>query len=66
MNFQSWLILWRRNNDGENVYITASTIRNQTIIEKNSMVGMGSVVTKNIGENQVVVGMPSKKIRDRY
>lgn len=51
---------------GENVYITASTIRNQTIVEKNSMVGMGSVVTKNIGENQVVVGMPSKKIRDRY
>lgn len=48
---------------GENAYISASTIRNQTKIGKDAIVGMGSVVTEDVEENEVVVGVPAKAIR---
>ena len=50
----------------ENAYIVGSIIKNQSIIGKDSLVGMGSVVTKNIGRNKVVVGAPAREIRDNY
>lgn len=44
---------------GKNCYISTSLIRNQLIIGDNVTVGMGSVVVKNIGDNEVVYGNPA-------
>lgn len=49
---------------GENAYVSASTVRNQANIGKDAIVGMGSVVTADVGENKVVVGAPAKVIRE--
>lgn len=49
---------------GENAYIVSSTVRNQCKIGRNTMVGMGSIVTKDIEDNKVVIGAPAKIIRD--
>jgi len=40
------------------------TIRNRKRVHKNAIVGMGSVVIKDVEENNVVVGNPAKKIKD--
>jgi len=40
-----------------------SCIRNSTKLGKNVMVGMGSVVTKNIEDGWVIVGVPARKIK---
>lgn len=40
-----------------------STILGGITIGENAMVGAGSVVTKNVKDNEVVVGVPAKKIR---
>jgi len=37
-------------------------VRNRMIIEENTIVGIGSVVVKNVEENTVVVGNPAKKL----
>lgn len=47
----------------DNAYIVGSIIRNQSSVGNNSMVGMGSVVTKNIEDNCVVYGSPAKVVR---
>lgn len=48
----------------DNVIIApSSTIRNQKTIGANSLVGMGSIVTKDIPENEIWIGTPAKKIR---
>jgi len=38
-----------------------SVIRNRVLIGCNSIVGMGSVVTKNIPPNSIVYGNPAKQ-----
>lgn len=48
---------------GEKSYITASTVGNQTMIGSNSVIGMGSVVTKPIGDNRIAYGIPAKEIK---
>lgn len=48
---------------GDNSYITYSLIRNQCSVGKNSTVGMGSVVNKNVGDNTIVIGNPAKVLR---
>lgn len=45
---------------GSGSYITASTIQNQTEIGEHSVVGMGSVVMKPIGDNVIAYGIPAK------
>lgn len=40
-------------------------IKNQIKVGKHAMVGMGTVVLKDVPENKVVVGTPGKVIRDR-
>ena len=40
-----------------------STIICGNIIKENSLIGAGSVVTKNVEKNTVVVGNPAKVIR---
>lgn len=47
----------------ENSYIASAIVKNQCTIGKNSMVGMGSVVTKNIADNKTVLGIPAKEIK---
>lgn len=50
---------------GENCYISTSQIRNQISIGKNVIVGMGSVVVKDIEDNSVVAGVPAEVIRKK-
>lgn len=50
---------------GKNVWIGASaTILPGVTIGDNSIVGAGSVVTKDVAANTIVVGTPAKKLRD--
>ena len=49
---------------GEFCYVgTGSSIRNGVTVGKNSLIGMGSVVTKDIESDSVVYGAPAKFIR---
>ena len=41
-------------------------VRNGVKIGRNVMVGMGSVVTKNIDDNSVAYGIPARVVRKRY
>ena len=50
---------------GEDAYITSSVVRNQCKVGKNTMIGMGSVVTKDIMDNNVAIGSPARVIRKR-
>lgn len=47
----------------DNAYIASGIIKNKTTVGANSLVGIGSVVTKDVEEDTVVVGVPAKKIR---
>ena len=50
---------------GDNTWIAPSTsIINKSTIGSNSMTGIGSVVIRNIQDNELHVGVPSKKIKD--
>jgi len=40
-----------------------ATTRENTTIGKNATLGMGSVLTKDIGENEIWVGNPAKFLR---
>lgn len=52
-------------NIGEGVHIGLnSTIRENIIIGNYSTLGMGSVLTKNIGNNEVWIGSPAKFLRN--
>lgn len=49
-------------NDNVTIYMGAKVIGN-IIIGKNSVIGANSVVTKNVGDNHVVAGIPAKFIK---
>lgn len=49
---------------GKNSYVSSSTIRNQIKVGENVIVGMGSIVTKDIPDYKVVAGVPAKIIRE--
>jgi acetyltransferase EpsM len=48
--------------DGVHIGLNATT-RENTTIGKNATLGMGSVLTKDIGENEIWVGNPAKFLR---
>lgn len=49
---------------GDNVLIGAnSCVIGPVKIGNNAVIGAGSVVTHNVGENEIVCGIPAKKIR---
>lgn len=50
---------------GQNCWISSSIIRDQVTIGDNVLVGMGSVVTKNIESGVTVIGSPAKPIERR-
>lgn len=56
-------ILYGSSALGDNVYVATSIVRNQKKIGNDTMVGMGSVVTRDIGAGLVVVGAPAKEWR---
>lgn len=48
----------------DNAYIAPGVmVMNQVTVGKDSLLGMGAVVTKNVRENTVVAGVPAKEIR---
>jgi len=49
---------------GASSYVVGSIVKNQCSIGENSLVGMGSVVTRDIDKNKIVVGQPAKIIRN--
>lgn len=49
---------------GDNAYISASIVRNQVEIGKDVIIGMGSVVTKNISDHVVAMGTPARVVRE--
>lgn len=51
---------------GENCHIAADIIRNQVQIGNNAMLGLGSVVVKDIPENVIAYGNPAKPVRKRF
>lgn len=54
-------IMFGSSSTGERAYISGnSTIRNGVHIGKDSLVGMGAVVTKRVEENSVVKGNPAR------
>lgn len=50
---------------GANAYVVGSIVKNQCSIGENTLIGMGSVVTRSIEGNKVAVGVPAKVIRDK-
>ena len=51
---------------GENTWVGPNAcIRDQRFIGANTMIGMGSVVVKNVSDNEVWAGNPAKKFRDK-
>jgi len=49
---------------GDNVHVAMSvTIRDYVKIGKNAILGMGSIVTKDVSPNVTVIGIPAKPIR---
>lgn len=54
-------IMFGSSSTGERAYISGnSTIRNKVHIGVDAIIGMGSVVTKNVPDNAVVYGNPAK------
>lgn len=51
---------------GERAYLApASWVLNQIRVGDGALIGTGAVVTKDVGEYQVVAGVPAKRLRDR-
>jgi acetyltransferase EpsM len=59
---QSCVGAYMNISDGVHIGLNATTRENITI-GKNATLGMGSVLTKNIGENEIWVGNPAKFLR---
>lgn len=51
---------------GEDCHIAADIIRNQVKIGDRAMLGLGSVVVKDIPENVIAYGNPAKPVRKRF
>lgn len=49
---------------GQGTYVTSTTVRDQIEIGHNSIIGIGSIVTKNIGSNMIAFGSPAKEVRE--
>jgi sugar O-acyltransferase (sialic acid O-acetyltransferase NeuD family) len=48
---------------GDNAFVgAASVIRQGVVIGKNAMIGAGAVVVKNIQDNEIVIGNPSRAL----
>lgn len=48
---------------GKNVWVApSSSILNKKIVADNAVIGMGSVVLKDVNENETIVGNPGKKL----
>lgn len=51
---------------GEDCHIAADIIRNQVKIGDRTLLGLGSVVVKDIPENKIAYGNPARPVRDRF
>lgn len=48
----------------DNAYVVGSIVRNQCTVGSDTVIGMGSVVTKDIPAGKVAMGIPARVIRD--
>ncbi len=55
--------LYGSAHTGDNAYIVGSIIRNHSVIGASSMVGMGSIVTKDVDPGTTVVGNPAEQMQ---
>ena len=49
---------------GDNSWVVGSIVKNQCNIGDNTMIGIGSAVTRDIADGKIAVGIPAKVIRD--
>lgn len=52
-------------NVGDNTYLTACTVRNGVAVGSDTLIGMGAVVTKDIGTDQIAIGIPAKTMKKK-
>ena len=55
-------ILYGSVKTGANAYMATALVRNQLHIGDNAVIGMGSVVVKDVDANVTVAGVPAKKL----
>ena len=46
--------------------VMETAIMNGTTLGKFSMTGLGAVVTKDVSDNELVIGVPAKHLRNHY
>ena len=52
---------------GEHAWVgPSSSLRNGITMGRCAMTGLAAAATKSIGDNEIVVGIPAKKLRDRF
>lgn len=56
-------VLYGSVKTGAGAYITASTVGNQITVGSNTVIGMGSVVTKTVQDNMIAYGIPAREMR---
>ena len=49
----------------DNAYIASALVKNQVTVGRNAIVGMGSVVTKNVEVDTTVIGVPARELNNR-
>lgn len=48
---------------GENVWVSpSSSIKQKLTVDNNALIGLGAVVIRNVGSNQIVIGNPAKPL----
>lgn len=50
---------------GENAYIVGSIVKNQCSVGADTVIGIGTMVSRDIAPNKVAVGIPARIIRER-
>ena len=58
-------ILYGSVKTGVNTYVATALVRNQLHIGDNAVIGMGSVVVKDVDANVTVAGVPAKKFEKK-
>lgn len=50
-------------NIGNNAYIASALLKNQVVVGENAVIGLGSVVIRDVKENTTVIGIPAREVK---